>query len=133
MLLRFHTAPHRPAARTGMPRPGVAVIRWALLWFALSLGAAIASPLVHPLSMELVCSASGSVKAIVHTDDGVHELGAGHLDCPLCMLGGAPPAAPVVSPATAAPVDHAVAQAAHTHIAAVAAAPLPARGPPALC
>lgn len=66
----FHAASNRHAAHAVLRRPGLPLIRWALLWFALSLGAAIASPMVHPVSMELVCSASGSVKAIVHTDDG---------------------------------------------------------------
>ena len=128
----FHAAPNRHAARTGLRRPGVGLIRWALLWFALSLGAAIASPVVHPLSMELVCSASGSVKAIVHTDDGAHELGAGHLDCPLCVLGGAPPAVSGASLPAAGPVVHAAMWVAHSHIAVITAAPPPARGPPSL-
>jgi hypothetical protein len=128
----FHAAPNRHAAPAVLRRPGVPLIRWALLWFALSLGAAIASPMVHPVSMELVCSASGSVKAIVHTDDGAHELGAGHLDCPLCVLGGAPPAAPGVSLPSVAPAVHAATPFARAHIAAITAAPPPARGPPSL-
>ena len=128
----FHAALNRHAAPLGLRRPGVPLIRWALLWFALSLGAAIASPMVHPVSMELVCSASGSVKAIVHTDDGAHELGVGHLDCPLCVLGGAPPATPGVSLPSVAPAVHAAAAFAHAHIAAITAAPPPARGPPSL-
>ena len=128
----FHAAPNRSATRAGLRRPGVGLIRWALLWFALSLGVAIASPVVHPLAMELVCSSSGSVKAIVHTDDGAEELGAGHLDCPLCVLGGAPPATPGVSLPAVVPVAHAAAPIASLHIAAITAAPLPARGPPSL-
>ena len=129
----FHAAPNRPATRAGMPRPGVGLIRWALLWFALSLGVAIASPVVHPITMELVCSSSGSVKAIVHTDDGAHELGTtGHLDCPLCVPGGAPPATPGVSLPAVVPVAPAAARVASSHIAAITAAPLPARGPPSL-
>lgn len=113
-----------------MRRPGTDLVRWVLLWFTLSLGAAIASPVVHPLAMELVCTGSGSVKAIVHTDDGAQELGAGHLDCPLCMLGAAPPATPGVSLPAAVPVAHAATPIASSRIAAITAAPLPARGPP---
>ncbi|QSI33435.1 hypothetical protein GNX71_29265 [Variovorax sp. RKNM96] len=128
----FHAAPNRHAAHAVWRRPGVPLIRWALLWFALSIGAAIASPMVHPVSMELVCSASGSVKAIVHTDDGAHELGSGHLDCPLCVLGGAPPAAPAVSLPAVVPVVHAASAIAKTRIATITAAPPPARGPPSL-
>eukprot|EP01035_Chromulina_nebulosa_P038277 gene38277-51697_t len=57
--------------------------RWVLLWFVLSLGVAVASPLVHPQSMELVCSGAGPIKVVVHTEDGARELGASHMDCPL--------------------------------------------------
>lgn len=133
MSTRFHAAhaaPRRPKAFAGLRRPGAGLVRWALLWFALSLGVAAASPLVHPVSMELVCSATGSVKAIVHTDDGAQELGVGHLDCPLCMLGGVPPAAPDLVLPTAVPAVHAGAPFMHSHVAAIATAPLPARGPP---
>ena len=83
--------------RAGGWRPGVAVVRGMLIAFLLSLGAAIASPMVKPQAMELICSGVGIVKAIVHTDDGVQDLGAGHLDCPLCVLGGAPPAPATVA------------------------------------
>jgi hypothetical protein len=128
----FHVAPNKPAARAGLRHPGVGLIRCALLWFALSLGVAIASPVVHPQAMELVCSSAGSVKAIVHTDDGAHELGASHLDCPLCVLAGAPPTVPAVSLPVSMPPAPAVRPTSSAHITAAAAAPLPARGPPAL-
>ncbi|MET0544525.1 MAG: DUF2946 family protein [Variovorax sp.] len=105
--------------------------RLVLLWFVLSLGVAVASPLVHPQSMELVCSSAGAVKVIVQTDDGAKELGASHMDCPLCVLTGAPPPPdgladlPVVQP-----LGHAVRSIPAARIAAATAAPLPARGPP---
>ena len=57
--------------------------RLVLLWFVLSLGVAVASPLVHPQAMELVCSSAGAVKVIVQTDDGAPELGESQMDCPL--------------------------------------------------
>lgn len=127
-----HPARPTPAPRAVLRRPATGLIRWVLLWFALSLGVAIASPVVHPQAMELVCSASGSVKAIVHTDDGAQELGAGHLDCPLCMLAGAPPATPTLELPVLMPLAHAVRPIAAAHIAAATAAPMPARGPPSL-
>jgi hypothetical protein len=130
--MSFLAASTRTAHCAGARRPGIALIRWVLLWFALSLGVAIASPVVHPQAVELVCSATGSVKAIVHTDDGTQELGTGHMDCPLCVLAGAPPATPVVELPTPQPLARAVSPFASAHIAAVAAAPLPARGPPSL-
>ncbi|WP_219209435.1 hypothetical protein [Variovorax boronicumulans] len=65
-------------------------VRWVLLCFVLALGVAVAAPIVHPQSMELVCTNQGAAKWVLHTDDGVHELSANALHCPLCML-AAPP------------------------------------------
>ncbi|MET3441622.1 hypothetical protein ABIC94_002384 [Variovorax paradoxus] len=130
MSSRAVTHTHPPNA--GKRRPAADLIRWVLLWFALSLGAAIASPMVHPQPLELICSATGSVKAIVHTDDGVQELVTDQMDCPLCMLAGTPPATPVLELPVLMPLAHAVGAVAAAHIAAAAAAPMPARGPPSL-
>src|SRR6218665_3106922 len=68
--------------------------RLALAWFMASLLVAGASPLVNPQAMELVCSASGSVKLIVQGDDGSSAMGMAALDCPLCVLSTRPPPAP---------------------------------------
>ena len=65
--------------------------RLVLVWFALSLGVAAASPLVQPRVMELVCSSAGIVKILVQTDDGMQEVSNHTLDCPLCLAAGAPP------------------------------------------
>lgn len=82
-------------------------LRWlarlVLAWFVLSIGVAVASPLVHPQAMELICSGSGAIKVLVKTDDGAKELSSHTLDCPLCAHVGAPPPAsqaqlPVVHP-----------------------------------
>lgn len=105
---------------------------FVLLWFVASLGVAIASPVVNPQAMELVCSASGAVKVVVQTDDGAHEMGTGHMDCALCMLTGAPPPTPVVAVPAVTPLAHAVQPIPAARIAAATAAPLPARGPPTL-
>jgi hypothetical protein len=107
--------------------------RLVLAWFALSLGAAIASPLVKPADIELVCSGTGTLKLLVKGDagSGSHR-GAATLDCPLCAGPGAPP--PIAhldippAPPVAGPLPGAIPA---TRIAALAAAPLPARGPPA--
>jgi hypothetical protein len=106
--------------------------RLVLLWFALSLGVAVASPLVHPQEMELVCSSAGSIKVMVKTDDGARQLGASHMDCPLCALtGAAPPPAAIQHVEHAQPLGHVVASIPAARLAAATAAPLPARGPPA--
>jgi len=65
-----------------------------LVWFALTLGAAIAAPLVAPGSFQLVCSAGGSVRLAV---DGDRAATTPTLDCPLCLAAGAPPPAAVVA------------------------------------
>lgn len=103
-----------------------------LLWFVASLGVAMASPVVHPRAMELVCSAAGAVKVIVHTDEGTQDMGMGHMDCPLCMLAGAPPPTPVLPMPSILPLALAVQPIPAARIAAATAAPLPARGPPVL-
>jgi len=107
-------------------------VRWVMLWFMLSLGVAVASPIVHPQSFELVCTSAGAVKAVVHTDDGVQAVGMGHMDCPLCVLTGPLPAAPSVDLPVLQPLSLAVQSIPAARIAAATAAPLPARGPPAL-
>ena len=107
--------------------------RLVLLWFALSLGVAVASPLVNPQDMELVCSSAGAIKVVVKTDDGAREMGSSHLDRPLCAISAAPPpvadASGFVHPL---PLGHALQPIPAARLAAATAAPLPARGPPAL-
>ena len=113
-------------------RPAAGLVRGWLLLFVLSLGVAIASPIVKPQAMELICSGAGSVKAVLHTDDGVQEVGATQMDCPLCVLAGAPPTPFAVALPMAQPLGHAVQPIPAARIAAATAAPLPARGPPSL-
>ena len=110
-----------------------ALARFVLAWFVLSVSVAIASPVVHPQSMQVMCTAEGGIKILVQGDDGMHELGASHLDCPVCMPTGAPPAPaqPIGFPAVP-PLAHAVQSIPSARIAAATAAALPPRGPPAL-
>jgi hypothetical protein len=107
--------------------------RLVLAWFVLSLGVAVASPIVKPQDILLVCTGSGAMKVLVKAADGTaSEVTGNTMDCPLC--------APMVAPP---PVDHWVAEPSQplayallatpsAHIAARTAAPLPARGPPSL-
>jgi hypothetical protein len=109
--------------------------RLVLAWFALALGAAIASSIVQPQSVETICSGAGHFKWLIKSADGdlqeENASKAATLDCPLCAgLGTAPPS----EHATALPPD-ALAHALHplfaAHIASLSAPPLPSRGPPA--
>lgn len=108
------------------------IARFVLVWFALSLGVAIASPMVKPQAMQLVCSSAGAIKVVVGNDDAGTSGPTLTLDCPLCAgLGSVPPLV-LAEFALAAPLPHAVPVQAPLPICGLAAAPPPARGPPAL-
>jgi len=108
--------------------------RLALLWFALTLGAAIASPMVQPQQELVICTGAGMLKVVL-TDDGTVTTTATSdpgdaLFCPLCLAGGAPVAAgvqPMAQPRDSAQVPL---RTPTVHIATLSAAPPPARGPP---
>ncbi|WP_137892014.1 DUF2946 domain-containing protein [Ramlibacter sp. 2FC] len=106
--------------------------RLVLVWFALALGAAIASPLVQPQSLELVCSGAGSMKLVLKPGDGEAPASALTLDCPLCANLGAPPPLARGGAEPAQPLAHVLQAIPAAHIAWLTAAPLPARGPPLL-
>jgi hypothetical protein len=104
--------------------------RLVLAWFALTLGVAVASPMVHPQAMELVCSGVGALK-LVDNGDGSTAPASGHtLDCPLCASFSAPPATASIPVALALPRADLVAAIPGSRVAVRSAAPLPARGPP---
>lgn len=106
------------------------VARLVLAWFVLSLGVAVASPIVHPQQIELVCTGSGAMKVLVKTGDGVKEVATHTLDCPLCANIGSPPPAVRLTAETVSPLAHVLRPVPAAHLAWLTAAPLPARGPP---
>ena len=109
------------------------IARLVLAWFVLSLGAAVASPIVNPQTLLMVCSGSGAMKVLVQSDDGsATELGAQGMDCPLCASLSAPPPVATVVVEPVHPLAYALLGMAAAHIAARSASPLPARGPPTL-
>lgn len=65
------------------------ITRIVLLWLALFLGAAVASPLVRSGDTQMVCSPTGGMKLVDIEQDGDLMIGAG-MDCPLCMHWFAP-------------------------------------------
>lgn len=102
-----------------------------LAWFALSVGAAIASPWVQPQALQWICSGTGEMKMLLSSDDGAPELRGHTLDCPLCLhLGSVPPPPAWALTRLAPPPTLALLSAALAPLAARTAAPLPARGPP---
>ncbi len=106
------------------------ITRFALVWFALFVCAAAASPLVNPQSMELVCSGSGVMKLVIQSDDGAGEAAGHTLDCSLCGAVAAPPPVAISLPTLPQPLAYALQSIPQARIAALTGAPLPARGPP---
>lgn len=107
--------------------------RLVLTWFVLSLGVAIASPMVHPKSMQFICSASGAVMVSFQVDDdGDRDPRFSAADCPLCTAVGAPPPAAASKVSMPLPLGRALQSIPAARLAAATASPLPARGPPAL-
>lgn len=105
--------------------------RLVLAGWLLSLGVAIAAPVVQPPSLELIC-AGGVMKLRVQSDAQAPAADtAGGADCPLCAVhGGLPPPdrrADVPFTQRTDPPALSVA----TRVVALTGAPLPARGPPA--
>lgn len=109
------------------------LMRAVLAWFVLSVGVAVAAPVVQPQSLSLVCSAAGGMKLVGSAgqgDQGTPVVGHHTLDCVLCLALGVPPAE-TLPPAATAPLSTAVVPDwASAHMAWRTAAPLPARGPP---
>lgn len=103
--------------------------RLVLVWFALAIGVAVASPLVQPQSIELICSGGGAMKLLVKGDDGDAATPGLTLDCPLCASFDAPAPPQCVTasplpPGLPVPAGFALPSAARTSVAP------PARGPP---
>ena len=104
--------------------------RLVLAWFALAIGVAVASPVLKTQSFELICSGGSGMQLLVHGDqDGAPA--AGHkLDCPLCASFASPPTKPQAVAHTRQPASQVFQSSPAPHIAALAAPPPPARGPP---
>jgi hypothetical protein len=110
-------------------RNSIQIARLVLVWFALSLGVAIASPLVKPESTMLVCTGSGIMKLVASGED-TGKPSTPKLDCPLCATIGAPPP-PLNNELTQpSPLSHALLPTAAAHFPSLTAPPLPSRGPP---
>lgn len=105
--------------------------RLVLAWFVLSLGVAVASPLIAPHDVQVVCTGAGAMKLMVTSDDGgTHELTTTTMDCSLCVPVAPPPAMVQVVVEPVHPLAYALQGIPSAHIAARTAAPLPPRGPP---
>jgi hypothetical protein len=112
-------------------RNKLSFVRGMLVWFALSLGVAMASPLVNPQALTLVCSAAGVVQLKMGVDGDAPATPLHTMHCVLCVSMGAPPVtvAAVVAPTSLAfALRAAPAQRPQGRVTTAAAA----RGPPVL-
>ena len=116
-----------------MHPPRLALLsRQVLAWFLLSLAVAMASPLLRPQAMELVCTASGALKRVLGADPDAGPQARHHgLDCPLCLPFVAPPAASATPHLPPVPTQTTLRTTGHPAPASDSAAPPPARAPPA--
>ncbi len=65
--------------------------RLVLAWFALSVGVAMAAPVLQPAAVQWICTGGGAAKLLLSADDGP-TAPAGHTpDCPLCATPALPP------------------------------------------
>jgi hypothetical protein len=103
-----------------------------LVWFVLSMGVAIASPLVQPQSFELICSGTGAMKLLVKSDDGTAAQASHGLHCAMCVQASAPPPVLRLTAEPPGPLAYATQALPAAIIAAQTAAPPPARGPPSV-
>lgn len=103
---------------------------WVVAWLVLSLGAALASPLVQPRAMELICSTGSGATLVVHSGSDGAVLDPLNPDCALCLLGAAPPQPPAALPPPLAATDFAPPQPPDRPGPPATAAPPPARAPP---
>jgi hypothetical protein len=104
--------------------------RLVLVWFALFIGAAVASPLVNPEGVQLVCTTAGSVKLLQLDADGEEAQGSQHgLNCPLCLPVTAPPVVSVSAPVHLG-LTYALLPSEQARLASLIGLPWQARAPP---
>lgn len=66
--------------------------RLVLVWLALFMGVAVASPLVNPEGVQWICTSTGSVKLVHFDADGQETQGSDQgVHCPLCLPSSALP------------------------------------------
>ena len=107
--------------------------RFVLVWFALFIGVAVASPLVKPQAVHLVCSAIGGVKLVQVDAAGANvDAAVAHtaLDCPACLPLIAPPAVDVLSPLPTDNLSHVLQPWPAARLASLLVQPWQARAPP---
>lgn len=106
--------------------------RLVLVWFALFIGVSIASPIVKPSTLGMVCVGSGGIKLVDAGEEGSTVKVSGNMDCPLCVPVMLVPRADDLSATPPDGLSHAMQPIHAAHIAWLTGSPLPPRGPPNL-
>lgn len=106
--------------------------RLVLVWFALFIGVAIASPMVKPVAGQIVCSAMGGMKMVMDGEGDQGTLPSASMDCPLCAPLITPPTPEALAFEPPSALAHVLQTIPSAHLASLTGAPLPARGPPSL-
>jgi len=102
--------------------------RLVLVWFALFIGASVASPLVKPQETQMVCSVMG-MKMVDADDSGDKTQPTNSMDCPLCLPVAVPPSdAPEALVHVA--LSYALQSMERARLAALIGQPWQARAPP---
>ncbi|MDH5857097.1 DUF2946 domain-containing protein [Lampropedia aestuarii] len=102
-----------------------------VVWFALATVAAVASPLINPKRMAIVCVGTGGAQLVVIDDGGkTTPMGSHSLDCPSCLLAAPPPALWLHAREPQSRFHYLVSHYRTAHIAAFSGSALPPRGPP---
>jgi hypothetical protein len=114
-----------------VPRQAPLIARLVLVWFALFIGASIASPLVHPSAVQVVCSGYGAMKLVTGDNENADVKTLAGMECPLCASLATLPAAPAAVVPPPDGLSHALRPCVAAHLAWVTGSPLPPRGPPA--
>ncbi|WP_341685695.1 DUF2946 family protein [Limnohabitans sp.] len=104
--------------------------RLVLAWMVLFVGIAVASPLVKPVSLEVVCSAAAGTHIVVVADDGTPSDQTTGMHCPLCLPLSAPPAAALTLPAAQTGLSYALHPLESARLQSLIGQPWQARAPP---
>jgi len=106
------------------------IARLVLVWFALFIGVAIASPILNPTETQMVCSSAGGMKMVASGEEGVDAKLTTKMDCPLCTSVVLNVDSGTVGFAKVSPLAHLLHPVAAALVASLTAPPLPSRGPP---
>lgn len=115
-------------------RNHASLTRHVLALFVTAVFVSLISPIIHPKTFELVCSATDGVQLKVSGDDGEGGTSGAHktLDCSLCLPVTPPPPARTAAFTQPQPLARALQPLVAAQIASLVGAPLPPRGPPFL-